>query len=43
VIVAKTMYYGWPRILFCIKPEIFSACDQSYTFAQPAVRTARWS
>jgi len=32
-------------LLFCTawQQDTFSAYDQSYTFAQPAVQTARWS
>jgi len=34
-------------ILFCRpaaqQQDTFGACDQSYTFAQPAVHTAGWS
>jgi len=47
VIVVKKYIMASPGslLLFCTakKQDTFGAYDQSYTFAQPAVQTARWN
>jgi len=49
VIVVKkcTMPCPGSLLLFCTAQQqdtfVATACDQSYTFVQPAVQTARWS
>jgi len=46
VIVKKGMIASLDyHLVFCTacKQDTYSAYDQSYTFAQPAVQTARWS
>jgi len=46
IVVRKcTMSCPGGLLLFCIalQQDTFGAYDQNYTFAQPAVQTARWS